>query len=117
MSVGSLYQYFPNRQALLAAVVERHLDELVDLIEADCRKLRGAKLAALARGLVDAFIAAKWNRHEVTRAMHEPLADVGGGALIEASALRGNRHRRRPACGPRSEIQRCLTDLWALPPR
>ncbi len=73
---------------LLAAVVERHLDELVDLIEADCRKLRGARLAALARGLVDAFIAAKWNRHEVTRAMHEPLADVGGAALIEASALR-----------------------------
>ena len=68
VSVGSLYQYFPNRQALLAAVVERHLDELVDLVEADCPKLRGAKLAALARGLVDAFIAAKWNRHEVTRA-------------------------------------------------
>ncbi len=88
VSVGSLYQYFPNRQALLAAVVERHLDELVDLVEADCQKLRGAKLAALARGLVDAFIAAKWNRHEVTRAMHEPLADVGGAELIEASALR-----------------------------
>ncbi len=88
VSVGSLYQYFPNRQALLAAVVERHLDELVSLMAADYRKLEGARLEELARGLVDALIAAKWNRHEVTRAMHEPLAAVGGAALVQASALR-----------------------------
>ena len=88
MSISSLYQSLPNRQALLAAVVERHLDELVDLVEADCQKLRGAELAALARSLVDAFLAAKWNRHEDNRAMREPLADAGGAELIEASALR-----------------------------
>ena len=27
MSVGSLYQYYPNRDALLAAVLEKHLDD------------------------------------------------------------------------------------------
>src|SRR5687768_4516482 len=30
VSVGSLYQYFPNKRALLAAVVKRHVSQVVD---------------------------------------------------------------------------------------
>ncbi len=29
VSVGTLYQYFPNRQALIMSVIERYLDDLV----------------------------------------------------------------------------------------
>jgi hypothetical protein len=39
--------------------------------------------------LVDAMIAAKWRRLEVSRAMHEPLVEVGGAELVRASAARG----------------------------
>ena len=28
VSVGSLYQYFPNREALIAAVIARHLESV-----------------------------------------------------------------------------------------
>src|SRR5580765_1998696 len=31
VSIGSLYQYFPNREAILGAVVERALDRVFDL--------------------------------------------------------------------------------------
>jgi AcrR family transcriptional regulator len=89
VSIGSLYQYFPNRQALVAAVLERYLDEIFASIEADCRTLAGAGLEDLATGLVDAFVAAKWKRIDVSRAMHEPLSDVGGAEIVQASASKG----------------------------
>jgi AcrR family transcriptional regulator len=88
VSVGTLYQYFPNREALVVFVIERYLDELVSAIETDCRPLAGASLEAIAAGLVDAFIAAKWRRLEVSRAMHEPLADIAGAPLVRAAAER-----------------------------
>jgi hypothetical protein len=39
--------------------------------------------------MVDAMIAAKWRPLEVSRAMHEPLVEVGGAELVRASAARG----------------------------
>jgi AcrR family transcriptional regulator len=89
VSVGTLYQYFPNRQALIRAVLERYLAEMSASIEADCRALKGRSLDEIATGLVDAMIAAKWRRLEVSRAMHEPLVEVGGAELVRASAAKG----------------------------
>jgi len=67
VSVGSLYQYFPNRQALITAVIERYLDALRATIEQHCRELHGCMLDQQVKGLVDAVIAAKWERIEVSR--------------------------------------------------
>ena len=39
-------------------------------------------------GLVDAAITAKWEHIEVSRALHEPLADIGGTQLVTASAVK-----------------------------
>ncbi|MBV8105193.1 MAG: TetR/AcrR family transcriptional regulator [Hyphomicrobiales bacterium] len=89
VSVGTLYQYFPNRQALIRAVLERYLAEMSASIETECRALQGRSLDETAAGLVDAFIAAKWKRLEVSRAMHEPLVEVGGAELVRASAAKG----------------------------
>ena len=89
VSVGTLYQYFPNRQALIRAVLERYLAEMSASIETDCGALKGRSLEQLADGLIDAFIAAKWRRVDVSRAMHEPLVEVGGAELVRASAAKG----------------------------
>ena len=89
VSVGTLYQYFPNRQALIRAVLERYLMEMSASIQADCQTLRGRSLDEVATGIVDAMIAAKWRRLEVSRAMHEPLVEVGGAELVRASAAAG----------------------------
>jgi AcrR family transcriptional regulator len=88
VSVGTLYQYFPNRQALIISVIERYLEDIVSSIERCCRDLDGRPLDELATGLVDAFIVAKWRRIEVSRAMHEPLSDVRGAELVRAAATR-----------------------------
>jgi len=89
VSVGTLYQYFPNRQALIRAVLERYLAEMSASIQTDIQSLKGRSLDETATGMVDAFIAAKWRRLEVSRAMHEPLVEVGGAELVRASAAKG----------------------------
>lgn len=89
VSVGTLYQYFPNRQALIRTVLERYLAEMSASIEADCQKLRGRPLDEIATGMVDAMIDAKWRRDKLSRAMHEPLFEVGGAELVRASAAKG----------------------------
>ena len=33
VSVGSLYQYFPNKEALIAVLIERHADEIVGIMQ------------------------------------------------------------------------------------
>jgi hypothetical protein len=35
------------------------------------------------------MVRAKWRRLEVSRAMHEPLVEVGGAELVRASAAKG----------------------------
>src|SRR6186713_2006728 len=41
VSVGTLYQYFPNKRALLAAVVRRHVGEVVDVTIDACKSVHG----------------------------------------------------------------------------
>src|SRR5882757_10109949 len=69
VSVGTLYQYFPNRKALIAAVIERYLDDIAAAVERDCRLLAGRSRDDISRGLVEAIIAAKCRRIEISRAM------------------------------------------------
>ena len=46
VSVGTLYQYFPNKSALLQAALKRHLDEVTDAVELVCNAAEGGTLAA-----------------------------------------------------------------------
>ena len=34
ISIGSLYQYFPNEESLMAAPIEQHATEMAELVEA-----------------------------------------------------------------------------------
>src|SRR5476651_1484834 len=52
MSVGSLYQYYPNRDALLAAVLEQHLNTVATAVETACQQCRGQSVIHMAEGLV-----------------------------------------------------------------
>jgi AcrR family transcriptional regulator len=70
VSVGSLYQYFPNKDAVLVALAERHLDEVRPLLEELSRALRSElpDARALSRAIVDAGMA--WN---ATDRLHQLL--------------------------------------------
>ena len=47
-SIGTLYQYFPNKSALLQAVLKRHLGEVTETVELVCEEQRGRTLRQMA---------------------------------------------------------------------
>src|SRR5579864_4857779 len=50
VSIGSLYQYFPSKEALVAALVERHMAEMRRVLVEEMDRLAQAPLAeAVAR--------------------------------------------------------------------
>src|SRR5688572_14348953 len=65
VSVGTLYQYFPNKNALLAAVVKRHVGEVVDTTIAACKLAHGKTIGEMCATMMSAFVTAKTRRPEV----------------------------------------------------
>lgn len=82
MSVGSLYQYYPNRDALLAAVLEKHLVEVAETVELACDRYQGTSVADMASGLVAAFLAVKLREPAVSKALYAIAGERGGAELV-----------------------------------
>ena len=82
VSVGSLYQYYANKQSLLAAVLESYLTRIVDAVESGCRNAKGQTAATMAESLVRAFIEAKFADPDASRALHAVASEVQGEAIL-----------------------------------
>jgi AcrR family transcriptional regulator len=88
VSVGSLYQYFPNKHALLAAVVKRHVSEVVDATIAACKSVHGKTIGEMCATMMAAFVDAKTRRPEVSRALYLPSAAVHADAIVKEESSR-----------------------------
>jgi AcrR family transcriptional regulator len=88
VSVGSLYQYFPNKSALLAAVVRRHVGEVVDATIAACESAHGKSVGEMCATMMDAFVRAKAKRPDVSRALYLPTALVNADAIVRDESAR-----------------------------
>lgn len=82
VSVGSLYQYYPNKHSLLAAVLDKHLLQVVEAVEAACLRAKGQPVAAMAAALIQAFITAKFAEPAVSRALYAVASEVRGEAVV-----------------------------------
>ena len=87
VSVGSLYQYFPNKEALVAALVARHNRELIELVREAVKEVASLDLATALRELVRAAVDA----HLVDPALHRIFAEQVPrmGQLAKIEALQG----------------------------
>jgi len=102
VSIGSLYQYFPSKEALVAAVMERHAQELSRVARDAFREVVGRPVEVAARALVKAGIDA----HRVNPRLHRVLdeqvprtgrleqvdAAVNGARLLFRDHLEAHRH-------------------------
>jgi AcrR family transcriptional regulator len=91
VSIGTLYQYFPNKSALLQAALKRHLDRVADAVEQACQKQAGNPVAHMATALVDAFLGAKMKDGKTSVALYAVSADVDGARIVREVGLRSNR--------------------------
>jgi AcrR family transcriptional regulator len=71
VSVGSLYQYFPGKEALVAAVIERHQDEIMRTVRGELADVMTQPVATAVRKLVAVAVKA----HRVDPRLHRVLAE------------------------------------------
>jgi AcrR family transcriptional regulator len=88
VSVGTLYQYYPNKQSLLFAVLEHHLNNVAARVEAACESACHKPLAEMIREMVEAFVDAKMERADISVALYRVSANIGGPALIKRISQR-----------------------------
>ena len=71
VSVGSLYQYFPSKEALVAAVIDRHHQELMEVVRGALAEVAELPVKHAVRKLVITAIEA----HRVDPRLHRVLAE------------------------------------------
>lgn len=73
VSIGSLYQYFPNKESLLTALIEQHVNEMLELVESKLNHLFEAPVEVAVPELVRAVIAAHAINPRLHKVLHEEI--------------------------------------------
>ena len=71
VSVGSLYQYFPSKEALVAALAERHMTQMTTIVRANLAEVAHAPIPVAVRSIITAMFEA----HTLEPALHKVLIE------------------------------------------
>ena len=91
VSVGTLYQYFPNKSALLQATLRRHFEGVAAAVERVCQEQRGQPLQEQGAALAEAFLRAKMRDGKESVALYAVSSDVDGVEVAQEMARRTHR--------------------------
>ena len=113
VSIGSLYQYFPEKQAIFVALHDRHVDKVRHVIDRTMAGCTSASVAELTRELVEGLA----NVHSEDAELHEIVsAFVPGSADGFKSALQATfEHVVSPTRQDRYTPQEAEQLLFVLP--
>lgn len=86
VSIGSLYQYFPSKEALLAALAERHAEEglavLVDAVTTARTREVPLSLRETVRHYINAMVSLHAHDPELHRVLVEQVPRLKGGQAV-----------------------------------
>jgi AcrR family transcriptional regulator len=103
VSVGSVYQYFPNKEALVGELVDRHSRQIFEMVIERLAELADRTPDVAARELVTAMVHLKRGDPRLWRVLREQIPRVGRmqryelqlAEVIEATAAYLERWRDR----------------------
>jgi AcrR family transcriptional regulator len=109
VSIGSLYQYFPSKEALVAAVIARHAQALSDVVRSTYLKIAAQPIEVGARAFVTAAIAAHRVDPKLHRILDEQVPRTGQLENVDAAVQNAYVLLRTYLEAHRDEID--ITDL------
>jgi len=77
VSIGSLYQYFPSKEALVAGVIERHIDGMLEVVRASAARVALMPIREAALELVGVMIEAHRINPKLHRVLVEQIPRIG----------------------------------------
>ena len=107
VSVGTMYQYYPDKQALLFAILKRQLEAVENALLAVAKELAGCSLNTIASGLSHAWLDAKTADIEASKAIYGIAAEFDITELM-AEGSRRMQHALRKLLATASD--RHITD-------
>jgi len=114
VSIGSLYQYFPSKEALVAAVIDRHMQEMMQVVRDALVKMAMRPIGEAARELVRVMIDAHRVNPKLHAVLTEQIPRVGRLENVEASIREGYALVRGYLEAHRDEIDVADPDLAAF---
>jgi len=84
VSVGSLYQYFPNKESILATMVERYLKKRFQMVINELKKDQSKDLEKIVEAIIEVIVENKKSNSKVERILDFYFTRAGG---IELMAL------------------------------
>jgi AcrR family transcriptional regulator len=78
VSIGSLYQYFPNKEALVTALCQRHSEEVCATIVGRLDATQDLPLPLALRGLIKLLLAHHASEPELHRVLIEQVPRLSG---------------------------------------
>jgi AcrR family transcriptional regulator len=75
VSIGSLYQYFPSKEAVVRALVDRHEQRMLDVMRAHLEDVASQDIPTVVRALIGALLEA----HRVDPKLEKVLLEQGPG--------------------------------------
>jgi AcrR family transcriptional regulator len=114
VSIGSLYQYFPSKEALVAGVIDRHTQQVSQVTRNAVVKMAASPIEVAAREFVSLGIEGHRVNPKLHAVLSEQIPRVGRLENIEASLREGYTLVRGYLEAHRDEIDVADLDLAAF---